>query len=98
MTALVDINVLVYRFDPRNSAKQRVARELLREGTERDKLRVPHQAIVEFVKAVTRPLDLAGTAPAACLASTHVIRPGARAFFRARPGHCASAIPALSIT
>jgi predicted nucleic acid-binding protein len=32
MTALVDTNVLVYRFDPRNSAKQRIARELLREG------------------------------------------------------------------
>ena len=35
MTALVDTNVLVYRFDPRDSAKQRVARELLREGIAR---------------------------------------------------------------
>lgn len=56
MTALVDTNVLVYRFDPRDSAKQRAARELLREGIERDTLRVPHQAIIEFVQAVTRPL------------------------------------------
>lgn len=56
MTALVDTNVLVYRFDSRDSAKQRVARELLREGIERDTLRVAHQAIVEFVQAVTRPL------------------------------------------
>ncbi len=56
MTALVDTNVLVYRFDPRNSAKQRIASELLREGIEHDTLRVSHQAIVEFVQAVTRPL------------------------------------------
>lgn len=56
MTALVDTNVLVYRFDPRVPAKQRIARELLRDGIERDTLRVPHQAIVEFVQAVTRPL------------------------------------------
>ncbi len=56
MTALVDTNVLVYRFDPRDPAKQRIARELLREGIERDTLRVSHQAIVEFVQAVTRPL------------------------------------------
>jgi len=56
MTALVDTNVLVYRFDPRDAIKQRVARELLREGIERGTLRVAHQAIVEFVQAVTRPL------------------------------------------
>ncbi len=56
MTALVDTNVLVYRFDPRSPAKQRVARELLRDGVEHHTLRVPHQAIVEFVQAVTRPL------------------------------------------
>lgn len=56
MTALVDTNVLVYRFDPRHAEKQRIARDILREGIERDTLRVPHQAIVEFVQAVTRPL------------------------------------------
>ena len=56
MSALVDTNVLVYRFDPRDPAKQRVARELLREGIERGSLRVAHQALVEFVQAVTRPL------------------------------------------
>lgn len=56
MTALVDTNVLVYRFDPRDAVKQRIARELLREGIERGTLRVAHQAIVEFVQAVTRPL------------------------------------------
>ncbi|MEW6690217.1 MAG: PIN domain-containing protein [Pseudomonadota bacterium] len=60
MTALVDTNVLVYRFDPRDPRKQRIARELLREGIERDTLRVPHQAIVEFIQAVTRPLGRSG--------------------------------------
>lgn len=61
MTALVDTNVLVYRFDPRNPAKQRIARELLRGGIEHHMLRVPHQAIVEFVQAVTRPLGRHGS-------------------------------------
>jgi predicted nucleic acid-binding protein len=56
MSALVDTNVLVYRYDPRDAAKQRVARELLRQGLEQGVLRVPHQAIVEFVQAVSRPL------------------------------------------
>lgn len=61
MSALVDTNVLVYRHDSRDREKQRVARTLLREGIERNALRVPHQAIVEFVQAVTRPIDRAGT-------------------------------------
>lgn len=39
MTAPVATNVLVYRFDPRNSAKQRVARALLREGIEHGTIR-----------------------------------------------------------
>ncbi len=56
MGALVDTNVLVYRFDPRFPNKQRVADEVLRRGIADDTLRVPHQAIVEFVAAVTRPL------------------------------------------
>ena len=71
MTALVDTNVLVYRFDPRDPAKQRVARELLRDGIERDTLRVPHQAIVEFVQAVTRPL---GRCKASLLARPDALR------------------------
>lgn len=56
MVALVDTNILVYRFDPRFPGKQRVATELLRQGIAEDSIRVPHQAIVEFVAAVTRPL------------------------------------------
>jgi predicted nucleic acid-binding protein len=55
VAALVDTNVLVYRFDPRFPEKQRRASELLREGIAGESLRVPHQAIVEFVAATTRP-------------------------------------------
>ena len=56
MPALVDTNVLVYRFDPRQGAKQRRATEILRAGIEGESLLLSHQAIVEFVAAVTRPL------------------------------------------
>lgn len=56
MAALVDTNVLVYRFDPRFPRKQKQATELLRRGIAEDAIRVPHQAILEFVAAVTRPL------------------------------------------
>ena len=55
MAALVDTNVLVYRFDGRFPEKQRAATALLRRGILEDAVRVPHQAIVEFVAAVTRP-------------------------------------------
>ena len=61
MAALVDTNVLVYRFNPRFPDKQRIATDLLREGIRSDTLRVPHQAILEFVAAVTRPLSQGGS-------------------------------------
>ena len=54
--SLVDTNILGYRFDSRFPDKQRIATTLLRAGIERDSIRVPHQAIVEFVAAATRPL------------------------------------------
>jgi predicted nucleic acid-binding protein len=56
VAALVDTNVLVYRVDPRFPEKQARANELLRRGIAEDSLRVPHQAIVEFMAATTRPL------------------------------------------
>ena len=56
MAALVDTNILVYRFDGRFPGKQKMATELLRRGIIEDSVRVPHQAIVEFVAAVTRPI------------------------------------------
>ena len=56
MAALVDTNVLVYRYDPRFPEKQKRATELLRRGISEDSVRVPHQALLEFVAATTRPL------------------------------------------
>jgi len=56
VAALVDTNVLVYRFDSRFRRKQQIATELLRRGIAADDVRVPHQAILEFVAAVTRPI------------------------------------------
>jgi predicted nucleic acid-binding protein len=56
VAALVDTNILVYRFDGRFAAKQKVATELLRRGIAEDSVRVPHQAIIEFVAAVTQPI------------------------------------------
>ena len=57
MAGLVDTNVLVYRFDARFPGKQRIATELLRRGIAERSVRLPHQAVVEFVAAVTRPLS-----------------------------------------
>lgn len=54
MAALVDTNVLVYRFDPRDLRKQARALEFLRDGLGSGELFLPHQALVEFVAAVTR--------------------------------------------
>ena len=56
MAALVDTNVLVYRFDSRFPEKQKIATGILRRGIIEDTVRLPHQAIVEFVAAVTRPI------------------------------------------
>jgi predicted nucleic acid-binding protein len=56
VAALVDTNILVYRFDDRFPEKQQIATRVLRRGIAEDSVRVPHQAIVEFVAAVTRPI------------------------------------------
>ena len=61
MATLVDTNVLVYRFDARFPDRQKVATEILRRGIAEDSVRVPHQAIMEFVAVVTRPIG--GAAP-----------------------------------
>ncbi len=52
--ALVDTNILVYRFDSRYPGKQKVATEVLRRGLVDDNVRIPHQAVVEFVRVITR--------------------------------------------
>lgn len=54
MANLIDTNILVYRFDGRDPVKQQVAHDVLRTGLIDDSLVLPHQAIVEFVAAVTR--------------------------------------------
>lgn len=62
VTRLIDTNVLVYRFDPRDPEKQAIARDLLREGVAAGNMLLPQQALLEFVAAVTRPrADLGGT-------------------------------------
>jgi predicted nucleic acid-binding protein len=48
--------VLVYRFDARFPDKQARAHALLRAGIADDSVRVPHQALVEFVAATTKPV------------------------------------------
>lgn len=63
MANLVDTNVLVYCFDPRSPAKQAIACELVRQGLANRQLVLPHQAIVEFVAATTRPRSDLGGAP-----------------------------------
>ena len=54
MAALVDTNVLVYRFDTRFPDKQAAAHTWLRRGLAADEVRIAHQGLVEFVAAVTR--------------------------------------------
>jgi predicted nucleic acid-binding protein len=60
VAALVDTNILVYRFDSRFPEKQTRATKLLREGIADDSIRVAHQALLEFVAATTRPLARGG--------------------------------------
>ena len=56
MAALIDTNVLVYRFDNRFPEKQKVATQILRRGIEENSVRIPHQAILEFVAASSRAI------------------------------------------
>ena len=60
MAALVDTNILVYRFDPRFPEKQEKSRLLLETASRPGVLGLPHQALVEFVAATTRPLPRIG--------------------------------------
>jgi predicted nucleic acid-binding protein len=60
VAALVDTNVLVYRFDARFPDKQARATKVLREGIAAGSVLVPHQALVEFVAATTKPIRRGG--------------------------------------
>jgi len=53
-STIVDTNILVYRYDPRDLRKQHVVIELLRRGVAEQSIRIAYQAIVEFYAAVTR--------------------------------------------
>jgi predicted nucleic acid-binding protein len=54
VASLVDTNILVYRCDDGDPAKRIAATNLLRRGGADRSLRLPHQALVEFVNSVTR--------------------------------------------
>src|ERR1700686_4494111 len=54
VASLVDTNILVYFCDTRDPPKRAVADKILREGELSGELRIPHQALVEFVNSVTR--------------------------------------------
>lgn len=61
MDRLIDTNILVYRVDPRDPLKQQIAHDVLRDGLSEDSIALPHQAVTEFVAAVSRPCpDLDG--------------------------------------
>ncbi|HKL51196.1 MAG TPA: PIN domain-containing protein [Wenzhouxiangellaceae bacterium] len=61
MARLIDTNILVYRIDPRDPLKRRIAQNLLREGLLDDSIVLPHQAVIEFVAAASKPCrDLGG--------------------------------------
>jgi hypothetical protein len=47
VAALVDTNILLYRSDPRFPEKQEIATD--HRGNREDSIRVPHQAIIEFL-------------------------------------------------
>ncbi|MGB0678879.1 MAG: PIN domain-containing protein, partial [Polyangiales bacterium] len=51
---LIDTNVLVYAYDPRDPNKQEGAQQVLRELLAQDRARLAHQSVVEFVAATTR--------------------------------------------
>lgn len=61
MDRLIDTNILVYRIDPRDPLKQQIAHDALRDGLLDDSVVLPHQAVIEFVAAASRPCrDLDG--------------------------------------
>lgn len=61
MDRLIDTNILVYRIDPRDRLKQQIAHDVLRDGLADDSVALPHQAVIEFVAAASRPCrDLDG--------------------------------------
>ena len=60
MAALIDTNILVYRYDFRFPEKQKLVNKLLRDGIDADSVRLAHQTIIKFVAATTRSIDKSG--------------------------------------
>ena len=54
MAVLLDTNILVYLFDSRFPKKQEIARDVVRSAIDSGEVRIPHQAVIEFVAATTR--------------------------------------------
>lgn len=63
LNSLIDTNVLVYRYDPRDPRKQKIATDLIRKEVEAGRARLAHQSILEFIAATTRPLPGSGGVP-----------------------------------
>src|SRR5262249_19875147 len=57
VAALIDTNVLIYRYDARWPHKQERATELLKRGAADRSVMLPYQALVEFVAVATRPIE-----------------------------------------
>jgi predicted nucleic acid-binding protein len=57
---VADTNVLVYAVDDRAPEMRDKARALILRGLEDRELRLPHQAIVEFIAVTTRPTRATG--------------------------------------
>ena len=72
MPSLVDTNILVYRVDPRDPAKQRRATALLEAGIADRSLILAHQSVIEFVAAASRPQRGKGNPPLLPLAEALV--------------------------
>jgi len=54
--ALIDANILVYWIDPTDAVKQAIAEELMSEGLKSQSVVIPHQALIEWMAVVQRPL------------------------------------------
>lgn len=54
VASLVDTNILVYRWDPRDPRKQALAEKLLRQYVGTELLYIPHQAVMEFMAVAPR--------------------------------------------
>jgi predicted nucleic acid-binding protein len=53
-STIVDTNILVYCYDPRDPRKQRIAAEFVDRGIAEQSILISYQAVVEFYAAVTR--------------------------------------------